>query len=59
MAKKTETEVEQVRAARDAAREQGYEGVTPDETPNADYSVAGVTKGASTADPEDKTTRRS
>lgn len=38
----------EMQAAADADREKGYHGETPDPTPNAAYTVAGVTGGAPT-----------
>lgn len=36
----------ELQQAWDEANEKGYFGIVPDETPNADYTVAGVTKAA-------------
>jgi hypothetical protein len=38
----------EVQARMDEAHAQGYEGFAPDPTPNAAYTVAGVTAGAPT-----------
>lgn len=38
----------EVQAKMDEEQEKGYRGFAPDPTPNANYTVAGVTKGAPT-----------
>ena len=38
----------EVQAKFDAAEEKGYFGHTPDETPNENYTLAGVTSGKPT-----------
>ena len=38
----------EVQAASDDATEKGYFGVTPDPTPNENYTLRGVTSGAPT-----------
>lgn len=42
----------EVQAAVDQAQQQGYFGTVPDETPNRNYTVAGVTEGAPTPESE-------
>jgi hypothetical protein len=43
---------DQVQAAFDEANEKGYFGETPDETPNENYTLAGVTSGKPTPETE-------
>ena len=44
---------DQVQAKMDEEQEQGYRGFVPDPTPNANYTVAGVTSGAPTPETDD------
>jgi hypothetical protein len=43
-----EVGADEVQARFDEANEQGYFGHTPDETPNENYTLKGVTSGAPT-----------
>jgi hypothetical protein len=43
---------DQVQAAFDEANEKGYFGETPDDTPNENYTVQGVTSGKPTPETE-------
>lgn len=43
-----------VQAASDEAHEKGYIGVSPDPTPRANYTVAGVTAGAPTPETDEQ-----
>lgn len=45
---------EEVQHAMDKATEQGFIGVETDDTPNENYTVAGVTSGAPTPETTDK-----
>jgi hypothetical protein len=42
----------EVQAKFDEANEKGYFGTTPDETPNENYTLAGVTSGKPTPETE-------
>jgi hypothetical protein len=44
---------DEVQQAFDEAREKGYFGVTPDPTPNENYTIKGVTKNAPTPETDD------
>lgn len=52
--KSSDVGADQVQAKVDKAEDKGYFGHAPDPTPNENYTVAGVTKGAPTpeTDPE-------
>lgn len=44
----------EVQKAADEATDKGYIGTVPDPTPNANYTVAGVTSGKPTPETDDK-----
>lgn len=44
---------QQLQQVFDEAQEKGYFGVTPDVTPNANYTVKGVTSGAPTPETDE------
>lgn len=48
----TDASATQVQKAVDEAEAKGYIGTTPDETPNENYTVAGVTSGKPTPETE-------
>ena len=47
-----EVGLDEVQARFDEAAEKGYFGSTPDETPNENYTLAGVTSGKPTPETE-------
>ncbi len=50
----TDVGQDEVQARVDEANEKGYFGETPDPTPNENYTVAGVVKGAPTPETDEK-----
>ncbi len=50
----TDAGQDEVQARVDDANEQGYFGDVPDPTPNENYTVAGVVKGAPTPETDEK-----
>lgn len=54
MAKKDDTPEARVQQQVDEETEQGYFGVSPDPTPNENYTVAGVTAGKPTPETDEK-----
>jgi hypothetical protein len=48
-AKAAQASIDTLQAQVDEAEQQGYYGTTPDDTPNRNYTVAGVTEGAPTS----------